>query len=222
MRFLFGGIAIFLLIAFIVGQIFTPRRAPLRKVFAKGFMITAVSFLTIGAVLGAGALIYYGITGNGNAPRNHYEKMSAEEKSIYVDSLLNSPPNTSIDELKDIFIAFRFGTTALPCFKSIHNFDVVSLMQIEQLEKGKSTLAGDIFETTTYGEFKTNQPAEEFHMKGTFTVQYIFSEGTRDKPLGWHFSKIIVSDCEVLSKHADPKVLGQDSLYPDLERRVKK
>jgi len=221
MRFLFGGIAIFLLIAFIVGQIFTPRRAPLRKVFAKGFMITAISFLTIGAVLGAGALIYYAISGNGNASKNRYEKMSVEEKAMYVDSLLTNPPNTSIDELKDTFIAFRFGTTALPCFKSIHNFDVVSLMQIEHLEKGDSKLAGKIFETTAYGEFKTNQPAEEFHMKGTFTVQYLFSEGTRDKPLGWHFSKIIVSDCEVLSNHPVEDIIGQDSLYPDLERRVK-
>lgn len=219
MRFLFGGIAIFLLIAFIVGQIFTPRRAPIRKVFAKGFMITAVSFLVLGAVLGVGALIYYGVTGNGTA-NDRYSKMSVAEKAYYVDSLMTNPPNPSIEELKDVFIAFRFGSTALPCFESIHNFNVVSLMQIENLEKGESKLAGKIFETTVYGEFKTNQPAEGFHLKGTFTVQYIFSEGTRDKPLGWHFSKIIISECTVLSKHPDPKVIGQDSLYPGLERRV--
>lgn len=219
MRFLFGGIAIFLLISFIVGQIFTPRRAPIRKVFAKGFMITALSFLALGAVFGVGALIYYGVTGNG-APKDRYSKLSEEQKAIYVDSLLTNPPNASVAELKDTFIAFRFGTTALPCFESIHNFNVVSLMQIEHLEKGKSKLAGTIYETTVYGAFKTNQPAEGFHMKGTFTVQYIFSEGTRDKPLGWHFSKIIVSDCEVLSKHPTEKIIGQDSLYPDLKRRV--
>ncbi len=219
MRFLFGGIAIFLLIAFVVGQIFTPRRAPIRKVFAKGFMITAVSFLALGALFGVGALIYYGVTGNG-APKDRYSKMTIEEKAYYVDSLITNPPNPSIEELKDIFMDFRFGTTSLPCFESIHNFDVVSLMQIEQLEKGGSKLAGKIFETTAYGEFKTNQPLEGFHLKGTFTVQYIFSEGTRDKPLGWHFSKIVVRDCEVLSKHPGPKVLGQDSLYPGLERRV--
>lgn len=219
MRFLFGGIAIFLLIAFIVGQIFTPRRAPIRKVFAKGFTITAVSFLLLGALLGIGALIYYGVTGNG-AANDRYSKMSVQEKAYYVDSLITNPPNASIEELKDVFIAFRFGSTALPCFESIHNFNVVSLMQIGSLEKGESKLAGQIFETTVYGEFKTNQPVEAFHLKGTFTVQYIFSEGTRDKPLGWHFSKIIVSDCEVLSKHPTAKSIGQDSLYPDLERRV--
>jgi len=219
MRFLFGGSAIFLLIAFIVGQIATPRRAPIRKVFAKGFMITAFSFLALGALFGVGALIYYGVTGNG-APNDRYSRMSDEEKVYYVDSLMANPPDASVDQLKDAFISFRFGTTALPCFESIHNFNVVSLMQIENLEKGDSKLSGKIYETTTYGEFRTNQPAEGFHLKGTFTVQYIFSEGTRDKPLGWHFSKIIVSDCEVLSSHPVPNVLGQDSLYPDLKRKV--
>ena len=216
MRFFFGGIAIFLLISFIVGQIATPRRSPIRKVFAKGFTLTAFSLLGLGAIAGVGALIYYGISGNG-APKDRYSKMSDSEKAVYVDSLMTNPPDASIDELRDRFIAFRFGSTALPCFESIHNFNVVSLTQIEHLEKRDSKLAGKIYEITTGGEFKTNQPAEGFHMKGNFTVQYMFSDGTRGVPLGWHFSKIIVNDCEVLSSHRVPNILGQDSLYPDLK-----
>ena len=220
MRFLFGGIAIFLLVAFIVGQIATPRRAPIRKVFAKGFYLTAFGALAIGTLFGVGYLIYFGVTGNGQRETGPLAGLSDEQKLTYVDSLLNNPPELTTTDLEDAFLDFRFTSSALPCYESVHNFDVVSLKEIVKIEKMDANRAGKVYELNVVGEFKTNKPVSGFHLTGKFEVQYTFSEGTRDAPLGWNFSKIYVSDCEVLSKHPQKQVIGQDSLYPGLERRV--
>lgn len=220
MRFLFGGLAIFVLIAFIVGQIITPRRAPMRKVFARGFYYSGIGLLLLAVLAGVIGLVYYGITDT-NRPRDTgIEHMKPEEKAVYLDSLLKHPPQPTVDDLKDVFVDYRFGTTAMPCFESVHNFNVVSLEEIENLEVTGDNRSGKIYEINTSGAFLTNHPLPNFHLTGFFTLQYRFSEGSRALTPGWHLSRIVINDCNVLSKHPKKKIIGQDSLYPDLKRKV--
>lgn len=220
MRFLFGGLAIFVLVAFIVGQIITPRYASMRKVFARGFYYSGIGLLILAVFSGIIGLIYYGIE-DANQPRQRgLSEMSAQEKTVYLDSLLHNPPQPAVKELKDVFVNYRFGFSALPCFESVHRFNIVSLEEIKSLEITGTNLSGKIFEINTRGEFLTNQPLTEFHVKGSFTLQYRFSEGTRDLPPGWNLSQIVGNECTVLSKIPEKKIIGRDSLYPDLKRKV--
>ncbi len=220
MRFLFGGLAIFVLIAFIVGQIFTPRRASIREVFAKGFYFTGIGVLILAALGGVFGLVYYGINDANQPRRRGMSQMSQQEKTIFLDSLLHNPPRPEVEDLKDVLVNYRFGFSALPCFQSVHRFNIVSLEEIKSLEITGNNLSGKIFEINTRGEFITNQPLAEFHVLGSFTLQYRFSEGTRELSPGWHLSQIIGNECTVLSKIPEEKIIGRDSLYPDLKRKV--
>lgn len=220
MRFLFGGLAIFVFIAFVVGQIITPRRAPIRKVFSCGFYYTGIGLLLIAAVSGVIALVYYGLNDANRFQERGLSQMSKTEKTAYLDSLLNHPPQLSVAELKDLFVDYRFGFTSLPCFESVHRFDVVSLEEIKTLEITGKNRSGKIFEINTKGEFETNQPLPKFHVKGDFTLQYRFTEGTRALTPGWHLSKFVGTKCTVLSTHPEEQIIGRDSLYPDLKREV--
>lgn len=134
MRFLFGGIAIFVLLAFIVGQITTPRRASMRMVFTRGFYFTGIGLVilaVIGAIVG---LVYYGVNDSNQPRQKGLSQMSQDEKTIYLDSLLHSPPGPEVGELKNVFVNYRFGFSALPCFESVHRFNIVSLEEIKSLE----------------------------------------------------------------------------------------
>lgn len=221
MRFLFGGLAIFVLIAFIIGQIITPRQSSMRNVFAKGFYYTGIGILLLAVFSGVGALVYYGINDANQPHQKGISQMSQEEKTVYLDSLLQHPPQPTSQDLKDVFVNYRFGFSALPCYESVHRFNIVSLEEIKSLEITGDNLSGEIFEINTRGEFITNQPLTAFHVKGTFTLQYRFSEGTRDLSAGWHLSQIIGNECTVLSKIPEENIIGRDSLYPDLKRKVK-
>ncbi len=221
MRFLFAGIAAFLLLGFILGQIFTPKRTPIRKVLAKGFYLTSLVTLGLGFLVGIGALVYYGFNNDGRDMSGPLAGMSETQKEIYLDSLYDHPPQPSIVDLRDVFVDYRFGTTALPCFESVHNLDVVSLNQIVSLEKVSASRAEKIYEIELLAELKTNKPYEGFHLRGNFSVQYRFYRGSREQEPGWGLSKIFVSNCEVLSKREIKSSIGQDSLYPGLKRDVK-
>lgn len=218
MRFLFGGIAIFLVIAFMVGRILSTRRTPIRKVMAKGFYYTTIGTLALAALFGIGALIYFAVTGNGMRDTGPFQGMNETEKSVYLDSLFNNPPDPSIAELETEFMKFRFNSEALPCYESIHAFDIRSLEQIIDLEKVNTKASGRVYEINIMSEFKTDRPATGFHLKGIFVVQYAYSKGERDETPGWNFSKIYVYNCEVLSHHAVKKEKTREDLYPDLKR----
>lgn len=220
MRFLFGGLAIFVLLAFIVGQIITPRHASMRRVFARGFYYTGIGLLILAVFGGVVGLVYYGINDSNQPRQKGLSQMSNDEKTVYLDSLLHNPPQPEVQDLKDVFVNYRFGFSALPCFESVHRFNIVSLEEIKSLEITGNNLSGKIFEINTRGEFTTNQPLAEFHVLGSFTLQYRFSEGTRDLSPGWNLSQIIGNDCTVLSKIPEKKIIGRDSLYPDLKRKV--
>ena len=218
MRFLFGGIAIFLVIAFFVGRIFSTRRTPMRKVLAKGFYYTTIGTLVLAVLFGIGALIYFAFSGNGMRDTGPFQGMNETEKSVYIDSLLSNPPDPSIAQLETWFIKFRFNSGALPCYESIHAFDITSLEQIVHLEKVNTKSSDRVYEINLLGEFKTDRPEVGFHVKGLFVVQYTFSKGERDVTPGWNFSKVSVYSCEVLSHHADKKEKSREDLYPDLKR----
>lgn len=220
MRFLFGGIAILFLIAFVVGQIITPRRAPMRQVFARGFYYTSIGLLVLLIAGGLVGLVYYAVGDRGVSNHTGFSKMSAVEKRAYLDSLLQHPPRPGNDALKDVFVNYRFGYSALPCFESVHRFNVAALEEIKELNVTGQTLAGNIYEINATGEFITNQPEPNFHVRGDFTLQYRFSDEDREHPPGWYLRKIVGNSCEVLSQHPARQIIGHDSLYPDLKRKV--
>src|SRR5690554_2087429 len=127
MRFLFGGIAIFLVIAFMVGRILSTRRTPMRKVMAKGFYYTTIGTLALAVLFGIGALIYFAVSGNGMRDAGPFQGMNETEKAIYLDSLFNNPPDPSFAQLETELMKFRFNSEALPCYESTHPFDIRSL-----------------------------------------------------------------------------------------------
>jgi len=218
MRFLFGGIAIFLVIAFMVGRILSTRRTPMRKVLAKGFYYTTIGTLALAVLFGIGALIYFAVSGNGLRDTGPFSGMSETEKTVYLDSLFSNPPDPSIPQLETEIMKFRFNSEALPCYESIHAFDVRSLEEIIALEKVNTKSSDRVYEINVRGEFKTDRPEVGFHLKGIFVVQYVFSKGKRDVTPGWNFSKVYFTSCDVLSHHADKKEKTREDLYPDLKR----
>src|SRR5690606_8684717 len=101
-------------------------------------------------------------------------------KAIYLDSLFNNPPDPSYAQLETELMKFRFNSEALPCYESIHPFDIRSLEQIIHLEKSSTKSSDRVYEINILSEFKTDQPEVGFHLKGIFVVQYVFSKGERD------------------------------------------
>lgn len=218
MRFLFGGIALFIVISLIVGRIFSPRGSTIRTVFGRGFYYTVAATLILAVVWGIGALIYFAIFGDKIHDTSFFKGMNEKQKTEYLDSLYNAPPNPTMAEVKTAMMNYRFNSKALPCYEALHAFDVASLEQIVNLEKESTESSDKIYEIIINGEFKTDRPERGFHLKGNFAIQYTFSEGLRDVPPGWNFSKIYFNNCQVLSHHSASKPVSRDSLYPDLKR----
>lgn len=220
MRFLIGGIALFIVLSLIVGRIFSPRGSSFRTIFGRGFYYTAAATLSLAVVVGLGALIYYGIEGDKKIhDTSFFRGMNETQKAQYLDSLFNEVPNPSVAEIKTSLMNYRFNSKALPCYDALHAFDVASLEQILELEKQDTRSSDEIYEINTLGEFKTDRPEAGFHLQGTFVIQYTFSKGLQDVPPGWNFTKIYFTDCEVLSPHKkENKTSRRDSLYPDLKR----
>jgi hypothetical protein len=218
MRFLFGGIAIFLVLAYIIGRIFTPSHAPMRKVFLKGMYLTGIGLLVLAAIVGLGAIINWGLGNYGTDVSGPFAGMSDERRVEYLDSLKQAVPAPEPDQLKTQFVNYDFQTSVLPCYETVHTFNVASLKEIVSLEKEDVIMADGIYEIITYGEFRTNKPEVGFHVQGTFSVQYRFFGGSRERDPGWSLTKILVSDCRVLSEKPKEEMEDNSRYYPDLDR----
>ena len=96
---------------------------------------------------------------------------------------------------------------------------MASLDEILNLEIVGSGMSEGIYEVRTKGELKVNRPVTGFHIRGDFSIQYVFFEGDTDIDPGWKFDKIFIANCEVIAAEGEEKKPGPEELYPDLPRK---
>lgn len=216
MRFFYIGLIIIFLVSLLIGQITTPKRTPFKKVFAKGLYFSIIGLIGFLVVIGIVALVNDLQSRSGSD--NEFAKMTREQKEVLRDSLRSALPNPSIDELKTTFVDYNFYSVLIPCYETVHKLDVASLKEIKSFEVGAPRLSGNLFEIETKAELIVNKPVTDFHFTGVFNVQYEFYKGDSDIPPGWKFSKILISNCQVISAPEREKIIGNSEFYPDLNR----
>lgn len=220
MRFLFIGLAILILVALLVGRIITPKHTPFRKVFARGMYISIIGLIVIGGIGALGTYIYQAFNAGGD--ETDFRHMSREQQEVYRDSVRQILPDPNIEELKTVFVDFDFEAVLIPCYQTIHKLKVGSPKEITILEVVDKQRTDEFYEILTRGELKVNRPVPNFHLRGTFNVQYEFINGDADYDPGWQFHKILIEDCTVLSADEPDQKPSPESLYPDLKRNREK
>ncbi|MGB6037664.1 MAG: hypothetical protein WBG42_15420, partial [Cryomorphaceae bacterium] len=147
-----------------------------------------------------------------------FARMTKEQKTILRDSLRKELPNPTFKELQTTFVDYNFNGVLIPCHETVHKLDIASLQEIKSFQVGDSEVSGDLYEIETEAELTVNQPVTDFHFKGRFNVQYEFYKGDSDIDPGWKFSKILISQCQVISAPEKEKIIGNSEYYPDLNR----
>jgi hypothetical protein len=217
--FIYVGLVIIFLVSLLIAQITTPKRTPFRKVFTKGLYYSIIGLVGFLITIGIVALVNDLQSRQGSG--DDFAKMTKEQKTALRDSLRNELPSPTFKELQTTFVNYNFYGVLIPCYETVHKLDVASLKEIKSFDVGESELSGDLFEIQTQAELMVNQPVNDFHFKGTFNVQYEFYKGDSDFDPGWKFSKILISNCQVISAPEKEKIIGNSESYPDLNRVVK-
>ena len=218
MRFFYIGLVVIFLVSLLIGQLTTPKYTPFKKVFAKGLYYSLIGL--IGFVIAIGIVALVNDLQSRHGSPDEFARMTKEQKTALRDSLRQSPPNPSFEELQTTFVDYNFYGVLIPCYETVHKLDVASLKEIKSFDVGESELSGDLYEIETQAELIVNQPVTDFHFKGVFNVQYEFYKGDSDIDPGWKFSKILISRCQVISAPEKEKIIGNSESYPDLEREV--
>ncbi|MFN2428574.1 MAG: hypothetical protein ABR574_01060 [Cryomorphaceae bacterium] len=216
MRFLFIGLAILILVALLVGRIITPKHTPFRRVFARGMYISIIGLIVIGGIGALGTYIYKAVNAGGD--ETDFRHMSQAQREVYRDSVRQILPSPNLEELKSDFVEFDFEAVLIPCYENIHKLKVGSPKEIIELEVIGKQQTDEFYEILTRGELKVNRPVPNFHIQGTFNVQYKFIQGDADHDPGWQFHKILIDECTVLSAIDRDIKPGPETLYPDLKR----
>jgi len=216
MRFFYIGLAIIFLVSLLIGQITTPKYTPFKKVFAKGLYYSIIGL--IGFVIAIGIVALVNDLQSRNGSPDDFARMTNEQKTTLRDSLRKELPNPTFEDLQATFLDYNFNGILIPCYETVHKLNVTSLDEIKSFIVGDSELSRDLYEIETEAELMVNQPVTDFHFKGTFNVQYEFYEGDTDFDPGWKFSKILISNCQVISAPEKEKIIGNTEYYPDLNR----
>jgi len=218
MRFFFIGLVIIFLASMLIGQLTTPKKTPLTKVFAKGLYYSIIGLIGFVVMIGIAVLVNDFKARGGS--ESDFARMTKEQRQIYRDSVRSVVPSPTEDELKTLFVEFNFNGVLIPCYETVHKLNVDSPKEILSFQTGASKLSGDLLEFEVAAELMVNQPATDFHFKGDFRVQYEFYQGDSDFPPAWNFSKILIGNCEVIRAPEEKKVIGNEELYPDLNRKT--
>jgi len=216
MRFFYIGLVIIFLVSLLIGQITTPKYTPFKKVFAKGLYYSIIGL--IGFVIAIGIVALVNDLQSRNGSPDDFARMTNEQKTTLRDSLRKELPNPTFEDLQATFLDYNFNGILIPCYETVHKLNVTSLDEIKSFIVGDSELSRDLYEIETEAELMVNQPVTDFHFKGTFNVQYEFYEGDTDFDPGWKFSKILISNCQVISAPEKEKIIGNTEYYPDLNR----
>lgn len=216
MRFFYIGLVIIFLVSLLIGQITTPKKTPFRKVFAKGLYYSLIGLISFVIAIGIVALVNDFRSRSGS--ENEFARMTTEQKAAFRDSARKEIPTPSFEDLQSTFVDYNFNGVLIPCYETVHKLDISSLKEIKSFELGDSELSGDLYEIETQAELMVNQPVNDFHFEGTFNVQYEFYKGDSDIDPGWKFSKILISQCQVISAPEKEKIIGNSEYYPDLNR----
>lgn len=216
MRFFYIGLVIIFLVSLLIGQITTPKYTPFKKVFAKGLYYSIIGL--IGFVIAIGIVALVNDLQSRNGSPDDFARMTNEQKTTLRDSLRKELPNPTFEDLQATFLDYNFNGILIPCYETVHKLNVTSLDEIKSFIVGDSELSRDLYEIETEAELMVNQPVTDFHFKGTFNVQYEFYKGDTDFDPGWKFSKILISNCQVISAPEKEKIIGNTEYYPDLNR----
>ena len=216
MRFFYIGLVIIFLVSLLIGQITTPKYTPFKKVFAKGLYYSIIGL--IGFVIAIGIVALVNDLQSRNGSPDDFARMTNEQKTTLRDSLRKELPNPTFEDLQATFLDYNFNGILIPCYETVHKLDVTSLDEIKSFIVGDSEVSRDLYEIETEAELMVNQPITDFHFKGTFNVQYEFYKGDTDFDPGWKFSKILISNCQVISAPEKKKIIGNSEYYPDLNR----
>jgi len=216
MRFLFIGLAILILVALLVGRIITPKHTPFRKVFTRGMYISILGLIVIGGIGALGTYIYQALNAGGD--ETDFRHMSRVEQAAYRDSVRKILPDPNLEELKTVFVEFDFEAVLIPCYQTIHKLKVGSPKEISNFEIVEKQKTDEFYEILARGELQVNRPVPNFHLVGTFNVQYKFIKGDANNDPGWRFHKILIDECTVLAADDTDEKSSPESLYPDLKR----
>lgn len=214
MRFFFIGVVIIFLISLLIGQLTTPKKTPFRKVFRKGLYFSLIGLIGFGIAIGVVTLVNDIVARGGSD--SEFSKMTREQKQEFRMALKKELPAPTLDNLKATFVNYNFNGVLIPCYETVHKLDIASLKNIKAFEVDESRMSNGFFEIGIDGEFLVNQPVPNFHISGTFNVQYEFYEGDSNIDPGWKFKRIFINDCEVIDAPPKKKVIGNTEYYPDL------